>query len=131
MSANISEAQYVKNERCRLYQQKCERILSIPEIRFVGLLDEMGNQIAGGFREDVQPLKSAEQRKKMNIEAVLRVRIREEFDDNLGPVKYAAARRDKVVMMTFPMGRYVLLISAEQNVDIDKTATKIMTVWGI
>lgn len=67
----------------------------------------------------------------MNVESVLRVRTREEFDDNLGPVKYAAARRAKVVMMTFPIGRFVLLISAEPNVDIDKTAKKIIRIWGI
>ena len=105
-----------------LFDQKCKLLLQLPEIRFSGLLDPMGNQIAGGFREDVTPLKNEEERQTMNIEAVLRVRTRQDFDYNLGPVKYAAARREKVVMMTFLIGKNVLLVSAEPDVDIDKTA---------
>lgn len=63
------------------------------------------------------------------MEAVLRVRTRQDFDDNLGPVRYAASRRDVVVMMTFPvLIDHVLFISAEPRVDIDKTAKKIMSI---
>lgn len=49
----VSEEALVQSEKYRFYQQKCDLILDFPEIRFVGLLDEMGNQVAGGFREDV------------------------------------------------------------------------------
>ncbi len=114
-----------------LYNQKCKLVLQLPEVRFVGLLDPMGNQIAGGFREGVTPLKNEEERRKMNLEAVLRIRTRQEFDYYLGPVKYAAARREKVVMMTFLVGNNVLLVSAEPDVDIDKTAQKIIKMGSI
>lgn len=32
------------------------------------------------------------------MEAVLRVRTRQDFDDNFGPVRYAASRRDTAII---------------------------------
>ena len=115
----------------KLHQQKCELLLQDPEIRFAGLLDPLGNLVAGGFRIGVEPLKDENEAKKMFIEAVLRQRTREEFDYNLGPVQYGAARRKNAVIMSFPIDKNVLFVSAEPFVEIDKTARKIMKIYGI
>jgi len=39
------------------YQIKCEELLKIPEIRFAGFVDYMGNLILGDFRIGISPLK--------------------------------------------------------------------------
>ena len=111
--------------------QICNLLLKEPEIRFAGFLDMMGNLVEGSFSDGIKPLKDDQERKKMFIEAVLRIRTRQDFDDNLGPVEYAAARRKNVVTFTFLYGDKVLFISAEPNVDIDKTAQKIMRLCSI
>ena len=110
------------------FQEKCNLLAKEPEIRFAGFLDFMGNLIVGKFREDVEPLKSEEERKKMFIEAVLRIRTRQEFDEKLGPVEYAAARRTNVVTLTLLVDDKVLFISADPDVDIDVTARKILKI---
>ena len=107
-------------------QQKCQSVLELPEIRFAGFLDYMGNLIVGDFNSRISPLKDENERKKMFVEAVLRIRTRQDFDDNLGPVEYAAARRKNVVTMTVPFKDKVLFVAAEPDVDIDKTARKIL-----
>lgn len=61
----------------------------------------------------------------MFIEAVLRIRTRQEFDENLGPVQYAAARRTKVITLTFFVEDKILFVSADPTVDIDFIAKKI------
>ena len=111
------------------FTKKCSQLLEENEIRFAGLLNPMGNLVAGGFKKGIEPLKDEVERKKMFMEAVLRVRTRQDFDDNLGPVRYAASRRDAVVMMTFPvLNNHVLFVTTEPNVEIDKTAKKIMGI---
>jgi hypothetical protein len=107
-------------------QQKCNFILELPEIRFAGFLDYMGNLLVGDFKPGLSPLKDENERKKMFIETVLRIRTRQDFDDNLGSVEYAAARRKNVVTMTIPFVDKILFISAEPTVDIDQTARKIL-----
>ncbi|HSA98149.1 MAG TPA: DUF6659 family protein, partial [Candidatus Nitrosotenuis sp.] len=43
-----------------------------------------------------------------------------EFDEELGPVRFAMSYRDKVLVMSFPLGKEVLLVSAEKELDFSK-----------
>jgi len=113
------------------FEKKCMKILEEPEIRFAGLINNMGNLVAGGLKEGITALEDEADRRKLYMELVLRVSTRTEFDDSLGPVKYSASRRGKIVALSFPIDNKVLLISAQPNVDIDQTAKKIMKIIGI
>jgi hypothetical protein len=123
--------QAVNLQQHYMYHQKCNLLLHIPEIRFVGFLNSMGNLIAGGFKQGVTPLHDESERQKLYLETVLRVKTRKEFDYDLGTVQYAAARRKKVVTMTFPLNGNVLFVSTEINVSIEDIAEKIMKICGI
>ncbi len=113
------------------YSRIYEELLKEPKIRFVGFVDYMGNLLIGGFRKRVTPLKEESERHKIFLEVALRVKTREDFDYNVGPVKYAASRRNKIVMMTFPLKNEILLVSSEPNVEIDTIAKKIIKICGI
>ena len=92
------------------------------------IAEETGKIIGKGFKKGVKPLEDEVDRRKMYMELVLRVTTRREFDYCLGPVKYSASRREKVVTLSFPLGGNVLLVSTNPDVEIDKTAAKIMKI---
>ena len=110
-------------EKC---QKQCEKILSEPEIRFAGIVSEMGKLIAGGFKKGIVPLEDDSERQTLYMELALRVATRREFDSSMGRVKYSAARREKVVMMSFPLKNCILMVVAEPHVNIDGLAYKII-----
>ena len=112
-------------------EQKCDALLGESEIRFVGLINSMGRLVAGGFKSCIDSPQDEAERQKMYMELVMRVSMRKDFDYCLGQVRYSASRRDKAVMMSFPIDSYVMLISAVPNVDIDKTANKIIQIIGL
>lgn len=118
------KAEYVLEQTA--LEQKCDTLLKESEIRFVGLINPMGRLVAGGFKSCIDSPEDEAERQKMYMELVLRVSMRKDFDYCLGKVRYSASRREKAVMMSFPIGSFVLLISAEPNVSIDKTADKII-----
>ena len=120
-----------KSHEYTIFQEKCDRLLKEDEIRFAGLINKMGRLVAGGFKKGINPLEDDAERQKMYMELALRVSMRMEFDYSLGRVKYSASRREKAVMMSFPINNNVLLVSAEPDVDIDKTAKKIMRLCGL
>lgn len=91
----------------------------------------MGKLVAGGFKEGITPLENEEDRRKMYMELVLRVSMRSDFDHNLGKVSYTGSRREKAVVMSFPLDNNVLLVSAEPDIAIDKTANKILKLIGL
>ena len=111
-------------------QKKINDILVEPEIRFCGLIDSSGQLIAGGFRKGVVPLETDERRKQMFQELAHRVTNRQGFDDNLGRVKYSASRREKVVMMSFPIEKFIILVITESHVNIDRFAWKLINKLG-
>ncbi len=123
-------AQEEKTNEYWIFDQKCKMLLQEDEIRFAGLVNKMGRLVAGGFKAGITPIEDDAERQKMYMELALRVSMRKDFDYSLGPVKYTASRREKAVVMSFPINSNVLLISAEPNVDIDKTANKIMKIVG-
>jgi len=89
-------------------------------IRFVGLINEKGRLIAGGMGKGKQPLEDSKKDEMLYLELALRVRMRQEFDAELGSVRFAMSYRDKVIVMSFPMGKEILLVSGEKNLDFGK-----------
>jgi len=114
----------------RLFKQKLDEILSEQEIRFAGFVNMQGELVEGQFREDVVPFENDEDQKRVFRELAVRISTRKNFDFSMGAVKYSASRREKLVMMSFPLKNIILLITTEPNVNIDRLAYKIIQILG-
>jgi hypothetical protein len=107
----------------------CETIQKLdPKIRFVGLINDKGHLIAGGMAIGKKALEDTKKDEMLYLELALRVKMRQEFDEELGPVKFAMSYRDKVLVMSFPMGREVLLVSAEKELDFSKFPFSVLKI---
>lgn len=124
-------SQIEKSNEYSAYEKKCQDLLNESEIRFAGLINPMGHLVAGGMKKGLKPLEDDADMRKLYMELILRVSTRQEFDEALGVVDYSASRRAKAVVMSFPIGNKVLLVSADTSVDIDDTAKKIKKIVGI
>ena len=114
----------------RLFKQKLDEILSEQEIRFAGFVNMQGELVEGQFREDVVPFENDEDQKRVFRELAIRISTRKNFDFSMGAVKYSASRREKLVMMSFPLKNMILLITTEPHVNIDRLAYKIIQILG-
>ncbi len=114
----------------RLFKQKLDEILSEQEIRFAGFVNMQGELVEGQFREDVVPFENDEDQRRVFRELAVRISTRKNFDFSMGAVKYSASRREKLVMMSFPLKNIILLITTEPNVNIDRLAYKIIQILG-
>jgi hypothetical protein len=114
----------------KLFKQKLDEILSEQEIRFAGFVNMQGDLVEGQFREDVVPFENDEEQKRIFRELVVRISTRKNFDFSMGAVKYSASRREKLVMMSFPLKNIILLITTEPHVNIDRLAYKIIQILG-
>ncbi len=126
-----SMSQMEKSNEYYAFEQKCQNLLKESEIRFAGLVSPMGHLVAGGMKKDLKPLEDDADMRKLYMELILRVSTRQEFDQTLGVVNYSASRREKAVVLSFPIGNKVLLVSADTAVNIDETAKKIKKIAGL
>ncbi len=107
----------------------CKNVKNLDKrIRFVGLINDKGRLIAGGMAEGKKPLEDVKKDEMLYLELALRVRMRQEFDAELGPVRFAMSYRDKVVVMSFPVGKEILLISAEREIDFGKFPFSVLKI---
>lgn len=113
-----------------MYEQKLDEIFEEKDIRFAGFVDKDGNLIKGRFRDDIIPFETNEEQQKIFRELAYRVATRKNFDYSMGAVKYSASRREKLVMMSFPLKNSILLITTEPNVNIDRIAYRIIQIFG-
>lgn len=116
----------------KYYESKCKQLTLEKEIRFAGIIDEKGTLVAGGFKEGISPFEGDETKLNEFMQFASRVSLRKEFDKELGPINYLAARRDRIVLISFPfpVSNVVLLISAEPTVDIEKVANKVVSIFS-
>lgn len=99
----------------------CKEIQNLdPKIRFVGLINNKGHLVAGGMVKGKQPLEDTKKDEMLYMEIALRVRMRQEFDAELGAVRFALSYRDKLIVISFPVGKEILLVSAEKDLDFSK-----------
>ncbi|MCV0401436.1 MAG: hypothetical protein K5777_05615 [Nitrosopumilus sp.] len=112
------------------YNKKCDKILEDPEILFAGLLDGSGTLLAGGYKKGTCSRLTDEQHQSICTELASRVTKRKKFNSELGHVKYSSSRRERVVIMSFPIYDKVIMIIAEPHINIDRFAFRILNTLG-
>ena len=109
--------------------EACKKILQIPKVRFVGVLNKMGKRIAGGFREGVISYLEDKQNQMMYVQLTLEYLMRRDFDEGLGPIDYIASRRGKVTMISIPTKEYLILISADRDINVEEIIIEVNSAF--
>ena len=107
----------------------CSEVLEVdPSFRFVGIINDKGKLVAGGPRKEVKPIMDEKEAEMVHTEIALMMRMRREHDPHLGPVNFAVSHREKVVLMSFPIGEEILYISSTNQIDLGKIPFKILQI---
>ena len=84
------------------YDELCERAKKVdPKVRFAGVINSKGRLVAGGMVSSKKPLEDIKKDEMLFMELALRVKMRSEFDDELGKVKFSLSFREKLIVMSF------------------------------
>jgi hypothetical protein len=99
-----------------------------PKIRFVGVINERGRLVAGGMKENVVPLENEKDDEMLYMELALRVKMRKEFDKQLGHVNFAMASRERALAMSFLINDDILYVVSEPDADYGGLPKKILQI---
>lgn len=111
------------------YAKICNLVFSIDQkIRFVGVINERGRLVAGGMKENVEPLESEKDDEMIFMELALRVKMRKEFDKQLGQVNFAMASRERALAISVIINDDILYIVSEPDSDYGSLPKKILEI---
>ena len=100
------------------YASICDSILSVdPKIRFAGVINERGRLVAGGMKPNVEPLETEKDEEMIFMELALRVKMRKEFDKQLGLVNFAMASRERALAISVIINDDILYVVSEPDYD--------------
>ena len=109
------------------YENLCTLVQKIDsKVRFAGVINSKGRLVAGGMTPSKKRLGDRKRDEMLYMELALRVKMRREFDDDLGKVKFSMSFREKLIVMSFPMENDVLMVSMERKTQFEQIAFSIL-----
>ncbi len=114
----------------KIFDQKCRSLLDENGVRFTGVINNMGRQVAGGYKDTITPLVDEEEH-KISLEHALEIFLTKDLDEPLGSIDSIITRRKKVTMITIPMDKFSLLISAERDSNAEEIVEKASKLFNV
>ena len=109
------------------YEKLCLSVQKIDsKVRFAGVINSRGRLVGGGMISSKKRLGDRKRDEMLYMELALRVKMRSEFDDDLGKVKFSMSFREKLIVMSFPMKNDILMVSMERKTQFEKIAFSIL-----
>jgi hypothetical protein len=106
-----------------------DRIIKLDRnIRFVGVVNNRGEVIEGGFKQGVEPLLNGTDEQQMYVHSVSNLTMLESYSQSLGRVRYSLTEHEKVTLLSLPLGDRVLCISATPKADMNMIRERVMKV---
>jgi hypothetical protein len=107
----------------------CDTIIKLDRnIRFVGIVNNRGEVIEGGFRQGIEPLLDGTEEQQMYLHSLSNLTTLQSYSDRLGLIRYSLTEHEKVILMTFPLGDGILCLSAMPKANMNKIRDNVMKV---
>lgn len=100
-------------------EKKCNLILENDNVKFIGVINSLGNLIAGGFKKDTA-VGTKDMQKMMYMQLKLDLDMRKDYDELYGPVSYVISKRSRAEKISIPIENYMVLLITELNFDLAK-----------
>lgn len=107
----------------------CDIIIKLDRsIRFVGIVNNRGEVIEGGFKQGIRPLLNGADEQQMYIHSLSNLTTLQSYSDRLGMVRYSLTEHEKVTLITFPLRDGILCLSATPTANMNKIRERVMKV---
>jgi len=80
------------------------------------------------MKEGVEPLESKKDDEMIFMELALRVKMRKEFDKQLGPVNFAMASRERALAISVIINNDILYVISEPDADYGMLPKQILKI---
>ena len=108
----------------------CDTIIKLDRnIRFVGIVNDKGEVIEGGFQDGVEPLLEGSDEQEMYTNSLSNMALLKNYSDRLGKVKYSLTEHQKIAMMTFPLENDILCLSVySKDTNVDRLKNTVLEI---
>ncbi len=84
-------------------------------VRFASILDESGRTIAGGMRKGIPSMEPQSEDLRLIANITIQLSTDKTWDKYFGKTQFTFIKREKLSMITFPLGKMLMLVSSEPD----------------
>ena len=107
--------------KLEILRKAAEKIIELdPKMRFVGMVDLKGNIVEGIMKKGKTSLESQKEDEHFCMQVAERRKMRSEFDEKLGKVRYVHVERENVTQLVVYTKKNTILVTVEPELDIKK-----------
>ena len=111
------------------FDEGCDSLLINKKLRYIGILDKMGNLIFEKEQQGISSSMSDKKSRSLYIQSVLEILLQKDFDEQIGSLKYDVSHRTKMDIITIPVFDHVILISVEPKENTDLIANNAIDIF--
>ncbi len=112
------------SEDIKSIEQGSKKILQEKKVRLVRIINRLGRVIVERYKEGITSLLQDKEDRMISMQLALEIFLRDEFDEKLGPIDYVLSKRKKISLISIPIGKHLVLVSAEPNADVNDIVEK-------
>ncbi len=112
------------SEEIKSIEEGSKKILQEEKVRLVRIINRLGRVIVERYQEGITSLLQDKEDRMISMQLALEIFLRDEFDEKLGPIDYVLSKRKKISLISIPIGKYLVLVSAEPNADVNAIVEK-------
>jgi len=106
-----------------------EQIIGLnPKMRFVGIIDLHGNIVEGIMKKGKSSLESQKESEHFCKQIAKRRKMRKEFDNGLGKVRYIHVERDSVTQLVVYTKQNTIFVTVEPELSIKNKLQIVNTI---
>ncbi len=105
-----------------LFSDICKQVLESDKlIHFAGIANQMGKLVTSTYQQGIIPLMNEEEISQYALRAVVRATTHEDFERNLGKLRYSVVNYERLVRATIPIppidGKNTFFLLMTLNID--------------
>ncbi len=112
------------SEEIKSIEEGSKKILQEEKVRLVRIINRLGRVIVERYQVGITSLLHDKEDRMISMQLALEIFLRDEFDEKLGPIDYVLSKRKKISLISIPIGKYLVLVSAEPNADVNAIVEK-------
>ena len=123
------ELNNLQSPHLNILETKCNLILEYNSVKFVGVINYLGNLIAGGFKKGITPMGNENMRRMEYMQLKLDLTMRKDYDELFGPVDYVVSKRGKITEISMPVKKYMIVLMIDKSMNYESIIKKTSAVF--
>ena len=123
------ELSILQSSQLNILETSCNIILEYNGVKFVGVINYIGNLIAGGFKKGIDPIGNENIRRMMYMQLKLDLNMRKDYDELFGPVDYVLSKRGKITKISMPIEKYMIVLIIDKDMNHELIIKKTNTLF--